>query len=429
MDNKENNSSLQEKHLLEKSPKDMTHEELVKIATLYQEEKRKSESRNKQNKKKKKKEQVIDWSTQTYRHIALKIAYLGFNYQGLSKQLHTPNTIEHHLFEALKTLKLIEHEDNCEFTKCGRTDKGVSALGQVVSFNCRYNPKKNDYVRLINSLLPDDIRVLAWCPVSKDFDARFGCLQRTYKYYFIRQNLNIEKMKQAAAHFVGEHDFRNFCKINEEVTNFRRRILSMEIIKSDLLHQQHGNDEYFEIYEIVVCGTSFLWHQVRCMTAILFLIGEGKEEPSVIPELLDIEKYKARPVYHIASEFPLVLYDCVFEDLKWIHTNDMISSQADLTNHFYEMWRSSSLKSTMYNIFYQAANNTLVDNSNTFGKDLNTNVDSNTEDATRKYTTVKKAVKAMKPIQRGPKYVKLLERPRAFSLEECVESSKKKRKQ
>ena len=52
--------------------------------------------------------------------------------------------------------------------------------------------KELPYVEMLNSNLPDDIRVLAWAPVGPDFSARFNCLQRTYKYFFPRGNINIE---------------------------------------------------------------------------------------------------------------------------------------------------------------------------------------------------------------------------------------------
>ena len=48
------------------------------------------------------------------------------------------------------------------------------------------------YMHILNNVLPDDIRVLAWAPVGPDFSARFSCLQRTYKYFFPRGNMNVD---------------------------------------------------------------------------------------------------------------------------------------------------------------------------------------------------------------------------------------------
>jgi hypothetical protein len=64
------------------------------------------------------------------------------------------------------------------------------------------------YLKMLNRLLPKDIRVLSWTPVKSDFDARFSCQWRKYKYFFPTANLDIEKMNLAASMFVGTHDCR-----------------------------------------------------------------------------------------------------------------------------------------------------------------------------------------------------------------------------
>ena len=91
------------------------------------------------------------------------------------------------------------------------------------------------------SVLPDDIRALAWRAVVPEFSARFSCASRTYRYFFSRESpktsepYDIDAMRDAAARLVGDHDFRNFCKmdIGGGVTNYRRNILSFSI---DRLH-------------------------------------------------------------------------------------------------------------------------------------------------------------------------------------------------
>lgn len=68
------------------------------------------------------------------RKIALKVAYLGWNFDGLASQPDSYNTIEHHLFAALKRTRLISDRSSCDYNRSGRTDKGVSALCQVSFF-------------------------------------------------------------------------------------------------------------------------------------------------------------------------------------------------------------------------------------------------------------------------------------------------------
>ena len=118
------------------------------------------------------------------------------------------------LFECLKKTKLIEDVSKANYSRCGRTDKGVSALGQVVAMELRTNllqgpgvkvqdgsiahTRKGDtdkelpYMVILNRNLPDDIRVLSWTPVDPDFSARFSCTHRTYKYFFPRGDMNLE---------------------------------------------------------------------------------------------------------------------------------------------------------------------------------------------------------------------------------------------
>lgn len=74
---------------------------------------------------------VFDFSAHSCRHVALKIAYLGWGYQGFASQENTSNTIEEKLFEALTKTRLVESRQTSNYHRCGRTDKGVSAFGQV----------------------------------------------------------------------------------------------------------------------------------------------------------------------------------------------------------------------------------------------------------------------------------------------------------
>ncbi len=91
-------------------------------------------------------------------------------------------------------------------------------MGLIPPSEASDKPRKDcdeeiDYVRSLNKVLPEDIRIVAWSPVAADFDARFNALARTYKYYFLRDGLDVDKMRQAAKLLEGEHDFRNFCKV------------------------------------------------------------------------------------------------------------------------------------------------------------------------------------------------------------------------
>ncbi|XP_077163259.1 tRNA pseudouridine(38/39) synthase isoform X2 [Paroedura picta] len=270
-------------------------------------------------KTKKRQQRAFDFSAYGRRHIALKIAYLGWEYQGFASQENTTNTIEEKLFESLIKTRLVESRQTSNYHRCGRTDKGVSAFGQVISLDLRSNfsektveefgvPTKDKagnaseeirYTHILNRVLPPDIRVLAWAPVDPNFSARFNCLKRTYRYYFPCGDLDVALMNIAAQRFVGTHDFRNLCKMDvaNGVTNFQRTILNAQVQPVDT--ERTKQQDPFQMYQFEVTGQAFLYHQVRCMMAILFLIGQRMEKPDIIDELLDIENNPRKPQYRL----------------------------------------------------------------------------------------------------------------------------------
>lgn len=174
------------------------------------------------------------------RHILLKFYYLGWNYNGYVVQESTDNTIEEHLFEALIKSCCIESRETSNYHRCGRTDKGVSSFSQVISIDLRSKLNPEDqckledelpYCKILNRLLPSNIRCIAWCPASSNFSARFNCKFRTYKYFFPRGNLNIDSMDKAVKYTIGEHDFRNICKMDvaNGVTNYQRKVIDAKV--------------------------------------------------------------------------------------------------------------------------------------------------------------------------------------------------------
>ncbi|XP_064326863.1 tRNA pseudouridine(38/39) synthase [Phalacrocorax carbo] len=313
-------------------------------------------------KAKKRQQRPFDFGAYGRRHVALKIAYLGWGYQGFASQENTSNTIEEKLFEALKKTRLVDDRQTSNYHRCGRTDKGVSAFGQVISLDLRSNlleGKKHNghegdpggrsegeeelrYTHILNRVLPPDIRALAWAPVEPDFSARFSCLKRTYRYFFPCADLDVALMHVAAQRYVGTHDFRNLCKMDvaNGVVNFQRTILSAGVTWVER-GGETGLQDPFRLCQFEVTGQAFLYHQVRCMMAILFLIGQRMESPEIIDELLDVEKNPRKPQYSMAVEFPLVLYDCEFENLQWLYDREV--QEFNIT-HLQQLWASHAVK-------------------------------------------------------------------------------------
>ena len=269
--------------------------------------------------KKEHKQRDVDWSKASYRRIALKFAYLGAKFNGLQIQTACASTVESHLWRAIVRAKLRKADDmpGEGYSRCARTDKGVSAFQQVVTINLRtkgsatvYSGSKNgadefDYVTCINGSLPPEIRILAWCPVSDTFDARHNCTHRVYQYNFpITSKMDLTKMQNACDKLIGFHDYRNFCKINMSTAmHHERRILSATVSKSE-------NNE--KLAQLVIASSGFLYHQIRYTVTILLKIGVGLEKVELIDELLDIVTNPQRPQMHMASDAPLILTNCEF---------------------------------------------------------------------------------------------------------------------
>ena len=98
---------------------------------------------------------------------------------------------------------------------------------------------------------------------------------------------------------------------------------------------------------LTISGKAFLWHQVRCIVAILFRIGAGKEVPDVIRQLLDVNMNPCRPQYTMASEVPLNLFHVEFDADKDIMWNYDLEALTLLTRQFQVLWTEHSVKASM----------------------------------------------------------------------------------
>lgn len=188
----------------------------------------------------------------------LKFYYLGWDYHGFTVQEDNCNTIEHHLFAALLKSCCIESRESANYHRCGRTDKGVSSFSQVISLDIRSKLAPEDqgnlsnelpYCKMLNRLLPTNIRCVAWCPVASNFSARFDCKYRRYKYFFPRGNLDIDAMNKAAKYVVGDHDFRNICKMDvaNGIINFKRTVIDAKVsfVNEQSMEKSTGKSSIF----------------------------------------------------------------------------------------------------------------------------------------------------------------------------------------
>jgi tRNA pseudouridine38/39 synthase len=138
----------------------------------------------------------FDFAKYHKRYVVLRLFYIGWKYHGFSSQDHEENTVEGHLFRALERTCLLPQNSvwsEIRYSRCGRTDVGVSAASQIVALTLRSKAKVGeplpgpskelDYPSIVNRVLPDDIQVTGWAPAEVEFHARFSCKFREYMYF------------------------------------------------------------------------------------------------------------------------------------------------------------------------------------------------------------------------------------------------------
>ena len=216
--------------------------------------------------------------------IALKLGYLGTRYHGFQIQPQSAGpTIEGALFDALTGLKLIEDRASSNYAAAGRTDKGVHALAQVISFD---TAKPGVTPRMVNSLLPEDIWVYALATPGPGFHARRDACSREYRYFvplFTQPALDLPRMRESAACFMGTHDFSSFAQPpgpNEleaehysPVREVKRIAITADSTRSFLM--------------VDLKADSFLRKMVRKIIAALIIVGRGLRDSQWLEALLE----------------------------------------------------------------------------------------------------------------------------------------------
>lgn len=216
---------------------------------------------------------------------AIGIEFLGTNYRGWQRQ-ETVDSIQARLEQALSTVA----NEPIEVIAAGRTDAGVHASNMVAHFHSSAKRQAHNWLRGVNSLLPDDISLRWITPMPSDFHARFSACARRYRYITLNQTyrsailhhqvthfyhpLNIESMIEASRLLLGTHDFSSFraaaCQSNKPV----RHVHHIRLF-------QHGA---YLVLDIQADG--FLHHMVRNIMGTLFAVGTGELDINTLPELI-----------------------------------------------------------------------------------------------------------------------------------------------
>ena len=218
--------------------------------------------------------------------VKLILSYDGTRYVGWQVQ---PNgrSVQAEVERALEAL----HKAPRRVTAAGRTDAGVHARAQVVSFPEERPLPLQAYVKGMNALLPEDVAVRAASIEPDGFDARRSARGKRYRYVIenvptreplgrlhawqLFGPLDVPAMREAARHLVGRHDFAAFqaadCAADHAVRDVRRL---------EVLGEAGGR------VEVVLEATAFVKHMVRNVVGTLVEVGQGRRAPGSMPALL-----------------------------------------------------------------------------------------------------------------------------------------------
>jgi tRNA pseudouridine38-40 synthase len=219
------------------------------------------------------------------RNIKLTLAYDGTDFHGWQRQPGV-RTIQEVLEDALTQLTGTRPATNAS----GRTDAGVHALGQVVHFLTVSRHSNETFVRALNALLPQDLRVLAAEEKPQAFHATLDARSKRYRYaidngaiadvfqlrycWHVHRPLDAAAMARAGRFLLGRHDFHSF------ETEWPNRTSSVRTI-FDLTVERSGS---FVTIEVEADG--FLYNMVRSIVGTLMLVGAGKRAEEWVADVL-----------------------------------------------------------------------------------------------------------------------------------------------
>lgn len=225
------------------------------------------------------------------KNILLTIEYDGTGFSGWQIQPQK-RTVQGEIQRCLEKICGIR----VEISGTGRTDAGVHALGQRASFKGEFGIPVERMARVMNNLLPGDIKILEVKEMPESFHARFDAKGKTYVYkilnsseknvfmrnyfYCLDRFLDAEKMAAAAEFFIGTHDFAAFMSAGSTPQKTTVRTIYDYRVKE--VFSQSGERQL----HLEVTGDGFLYNMVRIMTGTLVEVGLGKLKPEDISGII-----------------------------------------------------------------------------------------------------------------------------------------------
>ncbi|XP_054468853.1 tRNA pseudouridine synthase A [Anoplopoma fimbria] len=243
-------------------------------------------------------EQAEDEKKYPKKKVVLLVAYSGKGYYGMQRNPGTTQfrTIEDELVTSLIKSDCIPENHGSEmkkmsFQRCARTDKGVSAAGQVVSLKLRLI---EDTVEKINEHLPPQVRVLGLKRVTQGFNAKNNCDARTYAYMlptvafspkdydtgkiaaFRLPPETLQKVNRLFALYKGTHNFHNFTSQKAPSDPSARRYVTEMSCGEPFINSN------IQFAVITVRGQSFMLHQIRKMIGLVIAVTKGYAKEDVM---------------------------------------------------------------------------------------------------------------------------------------------------
>ena len=217
----------------------------------------------------------------------LTLCYDGTRYRGWQRQGNTPNTIQEKVESALS--KILAQP--VETAASGRTDAGVHARAQVVSFRAKTDRAPEEILKELRAALPADIGAVSLSEAAPRFHARLNAKGKTYVYRVWNSNLpdvferryrvpepralDLDAMRKAASALCGEHDFTSFCS--------DKRMKKSPVRRVDAIDVERLGDEV----RLTFTGSGFLWNMVRILAGTLLEVGLGEREADAMQAVLD----------------------------------------------------------------------------------------------------------------------------------------------
>ena len=217
----------------------------------------------------------------------LTLCYDGTRYRGWQRQGNTPDTMQEKVESALSRML----DQPVETAASGRTDAGVHARAQVVSFRAKTDRAPEEILKELRAALPADIGAVSLSEAAPRFHARLNAKGKTYVYRVWNSDLpdvferryrvpepralDLDAMRKAASALCGEHDFTSFCS--------DKRMKKSPVRRVDAINVERLGDEV----RICFTGSGFLWNMVRILAGTLLEVGLGEREADSMQAVLD----------------------------------------------------------------------------------------------------------------------------------------------